>query len=611
MAHRGPTGRGGGFEPVPAPKVSARRARALLGRLIGLARPEWRNLGIAMCMLAIGSAGSLIFPQAIKGIIDGALSGTAAPGLIDRYALFMLLVFVVQGAAGALRYALVTISGERVVARLRKQLFEHLLEQEVAFFDERRTGDLASTLVADTGVLQSAVSVNVSMLLRNGAMVVGGLGMLFWTSARLTLVMLTVVPAIAIGAVAYGRRVRKLSREVQDAVGEGGSIAEESLSNVRTVRAFAAEATERLRYEQAVERGFSLAKRRTRLSGAFMGVATTAGFGAVALVFWYGGHLVLEGRLSAGELTSFLIYTLTVAFSLAALADLWSDFMRAAGVSERVFEILDRSSRIPLLGGRELAAVVGKVELVDVGFAYPSRPTAPVLAGLDLVVEPGQVVALVGHSGAGKSTIAALLTRLYDPTAGRVLLDGVDLRELDPSWLRRQVGIVSQEPVLFSSSIADNIRFGKQGASDQEIEAAARAANAHEFIAAFPEGYATKVGERGVQLSGGQKQRVAIARAMLKDPSVLILDEATSALDAESEHAVREALDRLRNRRANDGHTQHRTTLVIAHRLSTIADADRVVVLEGGRVVQEGTHQRLMREEGLYKRLIERQFVAA
>jgi ATP-binding cassette subfamily B protein len=611
MANRGPTARGGGFEPNPAPKVSARRARALLARLFGLAGPEWRNLTVALLMLAIGSAGSLIFPQAIKGIIDGALSGTAAPGLIDRYALFMLLVFVVQGAAGALRFALVTISGERVVARLRKQLFSHLLEQEVAFFDERRTGDLASTLVADTGVLQSAVSVNVSMLLRNGAMVVGGLGMLFWTSARLTLVMLTVVPAIAIGAVAYGRRVRKLSREVQDAVGEGGSIAEESLSNVRTVRAFAAEPSERRRYDQAVERGFALAKRRTTLSGAFMGVATTAGFGAVALVFWYGGHLVLEGRLSAGELTSFLIYTLTVAFSLAALADLWSDFMRAAGVSERVFEILDRVSHIPVLGGKELAEVVGRVELVGVKFSYPSRPGAPVLTGLDLSVEPGQVVALVGHSGAGKSTIAALLTRLYDPTAGQVRLDGVDLRELDPSWLRRQVGIVSQEPVLFSSSIADNIRFGKQGATDAEIEAAARSANAHEFIAAFPQGYATKVGERGVQLSGGQKQRVAIARAMLKDPSVLILDEATSALDAESEHAVREALDRLRDRKGPDGRSQHRTTLVIAHRLSTIADADRVVVLEGGTVVQQGTHQRLMREEGLYKRLVERQFVAA
>jgi len=333
-----------------------------------------------------------------------------------------------------------------------------------------------------------------------------------------------------------------------------------------------------------------------------MAVAMTAGFSSVALVFWYGGVLVFDGRLTVGQLTSFLIYTLTVAMSLGALADVWGDFMRAAGAAERVFELIDREPTIPLTGGLTPAKVEGRVEYQDVVFAYPARPDAPVLSGVSLTLAPGEAVALVGHSGAGKSTLSHLLARFYDPSSGCIRLDGRDLRELDPSWLRRQVGVVSQEPLLFSSSIADNIRYGRTDATDAQVEAAARAANAHEFISRFPDGYRTKVGERGVQLSGGQKQRVAIARAVLKDPRLLVLDEATSALDAESEHLVQEALDRL---------LEGRTTLVIAHRLSTVKSADRVVVLDGGRVVQQGTHATLQGEVGLYRKLLERQFVAA
>lgn len=587
--------------PPDAPKLPPRRAGQLLARVFGLARPEWRNLALAMVFLAIGSAGSLIFPQAIREIVDGAIARRDRSQL-DREALFMLAIFVVQGGANAMRFILFSISGERVIARVRQLLFERLLSQEVAFFDARRTGDLASSLSADTTALQSAVSSNISMLLRNGAMGVGGIGMLFWTSTRLTLVMLAVIPAIAVSAVVYGRRVRKLSRDVQDAVGESASVAEETLAGLRTVRLFAAEKAEGKRYGVSVLRAFDLARKRALTTGAFMGVAVTAGFSAVALVFWYGGRLVFDGTLTVGQLTSFLIYTLTVAFSLGALADLWGDFMRSAGAAERIFELIDRSPSIPLEGGLTPERIEGRIEFTHVDFAYPTRADVTVLADVNLTVSPGEVVALVGHSGAGKSTLSHLLTRFYDPRAGAVLLDGRDLRDLDPSWLRRHIGVVSQEPLLFSSSVAENIRYGRPGATDAEVEAAALAANAHEFISRFPEGYATKVGERGIQLSGGQKQRVAIARAVLKNPRLLILDEATSALDAESEHLVQEALDRL---------LEGRTTLVIAHRLSTVKTADRVVVVDGGRIVQQGTHAALVAEAGLYRKLVERQFVAA
>jgi len=587
--------------PPDAPKLSRPRARAVLVRLLRLTRPEWRNLSLGMVFLLIGSAGSVVFPQAIRGIVDGAIARHDRAALW-HHAVFLFAVFVVQGAASGLRFVLFSITGERIIARLRERLFERLLSQEVAFFDARRTGDLTSALASDTAALQTAVSANVSMLLRNAAVAAGSLTMLLWTSARLTVVMLAVIPAIAIGAVAYGRRVRRLSREVQDAVGESGAVAEESLAALRTVRLFAAEPAEGARYAAAVQRAFRLARARAFSSGTFMAVVTTAGFSALALVIWYGGLLVFDGLLTVGQLMSFLIYTLTVAFSLGALADLWGDFMRAAGAAERIFELLDREPGIPVTGGLTPERVEGRVEFAGVDFAYPTRPDVPVLAGVNLAVAPGEVVALVGHSGAGKSTLAHLLTRFYDPAAGAVRLDGRDLRELDPSWLRRNIGVVSQEPVLFSSSLADNIRYGRPGATDAEVEAAARVANAHEFIARFPAGYATPVGERGVQLSGGQKQRVAIARAVLKNPRVLILDEATSALDAESEHVVQEALDRL---------LEGRTTLVIAHRLSTVQGADRVVVLDGGRVVQEGTHAALVAEAGLYRRLVERQFVAA
>ncbi len=573
-----------------------------LQRLLSLARPELGSLVAGTFFLIVGSGAGLLFPQAIKHIVDSATGKAQGMFTLDRAAIGLVVLAAVQAAAAALRFAIFTIAGERVVTRLRGDLFTKLMEQETAFFDAQKTGELVNRLASDTTVLQNTVSVNISMALRFAASIAGGIGFLFYTSARLTGVMLAVVPPVALGAVVYGRRVRTLSRDVQDALAKSSDVAQEALSGLRTVRAFAAEKTEAKRYDAAVTRSFDLARSRTVLGATFMAVATFAAFSAAAAVLWYGGHLVKTGALSAGELTSFLVYTLLVAFSLGGLTDLWSDFMKASGAGERVFALLDRTPSIAPSGGEKPAAVEGRVELDHVVFAYPTRPEAKVLGGLDLTIAPGEVVAIVGPSGAGKSTIASLLLRLYDPNEGSVKLDGRELSSLDPDWLRSKIGIVAQEPILFSCSIADNIRYGRPGASEAEVEAAARMANAHDFIRGFPEGYDTLVGERGTQLSGGQKQRVAIARAILKDPRILVLDEATSALDAESEHLVQEALDRL---------MEGRTTLIIAHRLSTVAGADRVIVLDGGRVAQSGPHHVLMGEEGLYKRLVERQLVAA
>ncbi|QAT82630.1 efflux ABC transporter permease/ATP-binding protein [Corallococcus coralloides] len=570
-------------------------------RLLALARPELGTLLVATVFLFISSGASLVYPQGVRILIDEALNAKNR-GLIDKAALVMLAVFLVQGVATAVRFYLFTNAGERVVMRLRQDFFRRLMDQEVAFFDTRRTGELTSRLASDTTVLQNTVSANISQGLRNAVQALGGIVLLFYTSPSLTFLMLAIVPVVAVGGMVYGRRVRGLSRNVQDALAKASEVAEESLSGMRTVRSFAAEPSEVARYGNAVRNAYEVARNRARQSAAFMGGASSAGYIAAVVVFWYGGRLVVDGELSVGALTSFLIYTMLVAVSLGSLADLWADFMRASGAAERVFELMDRAPAIPANEGERPDTVEGRVELRGVHFAYPTRPDVAVLQGIDLTVNAGEVVAVVGSSGAGKSTLAALLSRFYDPLQGELRLDGRPLKSLDPSWLRRHVGMVAQEPLLFSCSIADNIRYGRPDATDAQVEAAAKAANAHDFIQRFPDGYRTEVGERGVQLSGGQKQRVAIARAVLKDPRILILDEATSALDSESEHLVKDALDRL---------MQGRTTLIIAHRLSTVANAQRVLVMEHGRVVQSGTHSTLMTQDGLYRRLVERQVVAA
>jgi len=571
-----------------------------ISRMLALAVPEWRRLAAATVFLVLGGAASLAWPQIVRVLIDAAVAG--GEETLNHAVLAMAAIFAVQGVAVAFRYYLFSVAGERIVTRLRESVFGAIIEQEIGFFDLRTTGELTSRLTSDATVVQNTVSVNLSMGLRNSVLLVGGLTLLVASSPRLTLLMLALVPPVAVGAVVVGRKMSKIAREAQDALARANEAAEEVIAGIRTVRSFSREEAENERYSERVWESFQVSRKRIRLMAAFVGIMTMAAFGSVAAVLWFGGRMVMTGELTVGELTSFILYTLIVAMALSALADLWSDFARARGASERIFELIDREPAVDQGSGEIVDTVTGRIEFAGVSFAYPVRPDVRVLDDIDLVLEPGTVTALVGPSGAGKSTVAALMLRLYDPEEGAVLLDGQNLKELDARWLRTRIGTVAQEPVLFSTTIAANIRYGRPEATDAEVEAAASAAHAHDFIVDLPDGYATEVGERGVRLSGGQKQRVAIARALLKDPPILILDEATSSLDAESESLVQDALERLMT---------DRTSLVIAHRLSTVKNADRVVVLDGGMVAEAGVHDELMAADGLYRRLVRRQLVEA
>jgi len=563
---------------------------------VSLARPHVRILSVATLALFAGSGMSLIYPQAARIGVDDLL-GEGATYDWKLLGAGLAILFVLQAFFVSLRYYLFTLVGERVVADLRTSLFSAILKQEIGFFDAEKTGELTSRLTNDTQVLQSAVTTNLSMTLRYLTQAVGGVVVLFFTSLQLSMVMVFAVPAVVGFAVYYGRKVRTLSRRVQDTLAQSTAIADESISGIRTVRSFAAEAFAVAHYATAVESSFEAARERGMVGALFGGAVSLLGYGAVALILGYGGHLVLEGKMSAGELTAFLLYTLMVAFALGVLSGLWTDFMKASGAAERVFFLIDR---IPVIQSEpmEELEVHGHIQFRNVTFSYPTRADVAALYDTSFVVEVGEKVAFVGPSGAGKSTVAAMLLRFYDPQEGSIEIDHRDIRELDADRLRERVGVVSQEPILFSGSVRENVLYARPDASEAEVEDALRAAHAWEFVTAFPDGLDTLIGERGVRLSGGQKQRVAIARAVLKNPAILILDEATSALDVESESLVQSALERL---------MEGRTTLIIAHRLSTVAGADRVIVLDHGRVVEEGSHASLLGKKGLYHRLIERQ----
>ncbi|MEK9832781.1 MAG: ABC transporter transmembrane domain-containing protein, partial [Rhodospirillaceae bacterium] len=483
----------------------------------------------------------------------------------------------------------------------RKAVFEHTLRLEPAFYETMRIGEVMSRLTADTTLIQTVVGTSASMAMRNVLLVLGGLVMLAVTSPRLTLLVLVVVPLVLVPILVFGRKVRRLSRESLDRLADVSAYVDESIANIRTVQAFGHEEIDRTRFSGRVEETFATSVRRIRARALLTAIVILLVFGAVGVILWVGGRDVIAGRLSAGDLSAFVFYAVVVASSVGAISEVIGELQRAAGATERLFELMDMQPAIvaPAAPKTLPAPVTARVALEGVTFHYPSRPEDPALADFSLDVAPGETVALVGPSGAGKTTVFQLLLRFYDPNAGRLCFDGVDIRDLEPLALRRHVGLVPQEPVIFSANAWENIRYGRPEAGDDEVRAAADAASAREFLEALPEGFDTFLGEKGVRLSGGQRQRVAIARAILRDPELLLLDEATSALDAESERAVQAAMTDL---------MANRTTLVIAHRLATVIAADRIVVIDGGRVVAEGTHQDLIREGGLYARLAELQF---